>query len=95
MGHCGAVRFIWMEIEGHGPGPDVPSLSAPQWEKSNLTFIRPRNRARIQAFCATGAAHVSVPGWLSLLLHGTAPGHAVCCEPQEAARVTCLWRQNS
>ena len=46
------VRFIGIEMEGLPQVPGVSSPSVPPWAKSSLAFIRPRNRASVQKFCA-------------------------------------------
>ena len=61
---------MWVKIEGWSQVSNVSSLSILLLRKSYLIFLRPRNRARVQAFCAIGSVHVSVPIWLAYSVHG-------------------------
>ena len=101
--HMGGVvvRFIEIEVNTKGcPG----FSSSPLSRKSNLVFIRPRNRASAQTFCTVGSVHVRphpASKSVSLALCQLAlprPRLRVCIavRPQVAARATwLLWRENA
>ena len=52
--NCPQVPGVWVSTTAG------QFSSVPLWKKSSLVFTKPRVRARVQKFCATGSIHAKV-----------------------------------